>query len=325
MTSWSVYKHISPSGKVYIGISSNVKRRWSANGYYYHLSDTIFSRALRKYGWDSFEHVILQENLTKEEACNMEKELIAYYKARGISYNITDGGEGFSGKHSDEHKRHRLESRIANSNVDYLVIDKDFNYAICQTEREAAEYLGGKQNNISHVLRQPIGYTFKKHYLWKHKKGTSVDIEDIKSKILEALAIRKQRMSEHTKAISAKMVEGSRKERASLTEEEIRQRYSREHAKGWHHSEEAKRKMSQKAKGRDMSKAIEVSSKMQSKAVIQMLNGLEINTFNSVKEAAMVLNINPSNISNCACGRRKTAGGFNWKYKKEKEVQYVCG
>ena len=51
MKSWTVYKHISPSGKVYVGISSNVKNRWAGNGYYYQLSETIFSRAIKKYGW----------------------------------------------------------------------------------------------------------------------------------------------------------------------------------------------------------------------------------------------------------------------------------
>jgi len=289
MKSWTVYKHISPSGKVYVGISSNIKNRWAANGYYYHLSDTVFSKALKKYGWSNFQHEIIQENLSKQEACNLEIELIAYYKTKGISYNITDGGEGYSGKHSNEHIKHRIDSRIANSDTDYLVIDRAFNYIICKTEREASEVLGGTQRNISHVLRQPIGYTFKKHYIWKHKKGTIVDIESIKKQIQKALDVRKQKMSEHAKAISAKMVAGSIKQRESLTEEEKKERYK---------------------------KLIRTGK------VIQMLNGLVINTFDSAIDAKNALGISSSNILECAKGHRKTAGGFNWKFKKEMEVQY---
>lgn len=322
MNSWTVYKHISPSGKVYIGITSNVKNRWAARGYYYCLSDTAFSRALKKYGWDNFQHEIIRENLSKQEACSMEIELIAYYKAKGISYNITNGGEGFAGKHSEEHVKHRVNSRIANSDTDYLVIDKAFNYVICKTEREAAEFLGGTQKNISRVLRQPIGYTFKKHYLWKHKKGIPVDIESIKKQIQKALDVRRQKMSEHTKAISAKMVAGSKKERESLTSEERKKRFGHgEKLKGKSRSEETKRRISEAAKGRDMSKAVEARKKLpynpsNKKPVIQyLITGELVREFSSITQASIETGTNQRGISNCLAGRALSSGGFKWEYK----------
>ena len=291
MKSWSVYKHISPSNKVYVGITSNIKRRWMASGYYYHLSNTYFSKALDKYGWDNFQHVIIAENLTKQEACAKEKELIAFYKGKNLSYNITNGGEGTLGfKPSKEQIKKRLLTRVTNSDTDYLVIDKNFNYIVCSTEREAAEYLGGTQRNIAHVLKQPAGYTFKKHYIWKHTKNTSVNIYSVKEKIQKAIAIRKQKMSEHTRKISSKMVSGSRKEREALTKDEVRKRFSTRTCK---------------------------------EEVVQMLNGLIINTFNSAVEAMDTLHISSSNILECAKGHRKSAGGFNWKFKKEMEV-VIC-
>lgn len=321
MKSWTVYEHISPSGKVYIGISSDVKRRWTANGYYYHLSDTAFSRALKKYGWENFQHLILHEGLSKQEACDMEKELIAYYKAKGLSYNITDGGEGYCGKHSEEHNKHKRESRIANSDTDYLVIDKCFNYVICATQPEAAEYLGVTRRNISHVLNQPIGYTCKKHYLWKHIKGTPVDLDTIKAQIDEALKIRRQKMSKHTKAISNKLVAGSKKERESLTAEERRNRFGHgDSLKGRHHTEETKKKISDAAKGRDMSKAIEASRKVPhnhaKKAVIQYtITGEIVNEFSSITQASKETGIIKSGIENCLNGRSNSSGGYRWLYK----------
>ena len=318
MKYWTVYKHVSPSGKVYVGISSNIKNRWAASGYYYCLSDTAFSRALTKYGWDNFQHIILAEHLSKQEACDMEKELIVYYKAKKISYNITDGGEGFSGTHPKELVQKRVASRVSNSHTDYVVIDQNFNYIVCQTEKEAAEFLRGDQRNIAHVLRQPIGSTFRKHYIWKHVKGTPVDIESIRQQILAALKLRHQKASERTKSISSKMVENSKKARKSLTAEERKQRFGHGEAlKGRHHSEETKKKMSIAAKGRDMSRAVAASSAKNRKGVCQTLDNMVINMFNSIHEASQLTGINPTNISECARGKRKTAGGYCWKFKEE--------
>lgn len=43
-------------------------------------------------------------------------------------------------------------------------------------------------------------------------------------------------------------------------------------------------------------------------------NGNYIDSFDSVKTAANALKISPSGISFCAIGKRKSAGGFVWKY-----------
>lgn len=94
-----VYKHTNKiNNKVYIGITSRTaQERWGHNGNNYSTSPHFFS-AIHKYGWDNFEHEILFEELTKEEACSKEKELIKKYKAndRRFGYNQTDGGECFT-------------------------------------------------------------------------------------------------------------------------------------------------------------------------------------------------------------------------------------
>lgn len=91
---YSVYIHKSPSNKYYIGITSlNVNDRWKkGNGY---KKQPYFYRAIQKYGWDNFEHKIIAENLTKDEACQMEKDLIKSYNSsnKNFGYNISLGGE----------------------------------------------------------------------------------------------------------------------------------------------------------------------------------------------------------------------------------------
>ena len=51
-----------------------------------------------------------------------------------------------------------------------------------------------------------------------------------------------------------------------------------------------------------------------SKPVIKMLNGKEIERFESVLQAGKITGIGESNIRGCIYGKSKTAGGFNWKY-----------
>ena len=107
---YTVYKHISPSGKVYIGITSMpVKRRWD-NGRGY-INNKYFYRAICKYCWDNFEHVILFEGLRKEEACLMEKCYIALYDSINSDkgYNINLGGYVLS----EETKKKIEEDKVA--------------------------------------------------------------------------------------------------------------------------------------------------------------------------------------------------------------------
>lgn len=100
-----VYKHTSPSGKVYIGITKhkNPEKRWGKNGGGY--VGSYFYHAIEKYGWDNIKHEILFSELSKEEACKKEIDLISHYKSLNISYNIADGGDGVHGLDEETRKR----------------------------------------------------------------------------------------------------------------------------------------------------------------------------------------------------------------------------
>ena len=94
MSNYCVYKHTSPSGKVYIGITQQrPEDRWQG-GLGYRRNDYFF-RAVMKYGWDNFTHEILHTGLTKDEACAAEVSLIAAYRSneKAHGYNLTEGGE----------------------------------------------------------------------------------------------------------------------------------------------------------------------------------------------------------------------------------------
>lgn len=108
---YCIYYHKSPSGKYYIGQTSDpIKKRWGVDGKRY-ISCTLFYKAICKYGWNNIEHSVLATNLSKEDADKLEIWLIAKYKSLGLSYNIADGGSCTLGEHPMLGKKHSEESK----------------------------------------------------------------------------------------------------------------------------------------------------------------------------------------------------------------------
>lgn len=108
---YCVYKHTSPHGKVYIGITcQDPRKRWGGGAGY--LNNPYFYNAISKYGWDNFSHEILFSELSKEEAEAKEIELIALYDStnRDKGYNHELGGNS-AGKTTEEIRRKISKSR----------------------------------------------------------------------------------------------------------------------------------------------------------------------------------------------------------------------
>ena len=125
---WSVYKHTTPSNKVYIGITSkSPKDRW-AYGYGYRKNDH-FSKAIKKYGWDNIQHEILHTNLTQTEAEIIEKNLIALHKSNNKDYGYNNDNGGIGGKYrkTEEEKIKQSKDKKekwANPKYREMVLDK---------------------------------------------------------------------------------------------------------------------------------------------------------------------------------------------------------
>ena len=84
---------------------SDVNDRWK-NGHGYR-NNIHFHNAIRKYGWDNIHHEIVCRDVSKEEAENIEIELIERYHSNlpEYGYNISSGGHSNTGyKHSTETK-----------------------------------------------------------------------------------------------------------------------------------------------------------------------------------------------------------------------------
>ena len=231
MKKWILYRHTSPSGKVYIGITSRdrASKRWGhGHGY---TGCRIFYNAILKYGWDNIKHEVLFTNLEESRAKRLEIELIRHYKLLGISYNITDGGDGYLGYSPSKETRAKMR---------------------------AAKI--GKPLSNSH-----------KEKLSKSRMGRIGTM------------------------------------------------------RGKHHSVETKLKISLSRKGKKYNRRLpkEEITKIYRKAqrckeVIQYTkDGLAVNTFSSISEAASYISTSPSHVSECCRGKLKTLKGYIWRFKNE--------
>lgn len=91
------------NGKLYVGKTGQpVARRMAAHrteafGNTWR-SNSIFHRAIRKYGFDAFSVIVLGTAETQQELSELEKHFIRVLKTRSPrGYNLTEGGEGLVG------------------------------------------------------------------------------------------------------------------------------------------------------------------------------------------------------------------------------------
>lgn len=83
------------NNKIYVGKTKNIKERWSRNGERYSGCSYFYS-AIQKYGWNNFEHIVIEENIDNQHIDEREQYWIQYYNSNNkeYGYNLTTGGDG---------------------------------------------------------------------------------------------------------------------------------------------------------------------------------------------------------------------------------------
>jgi group I intron endonuclease len=116
---YCIYIHKNKiNNKVYIGQTcQKPEYRWNHGKGYERQS--YFYSAIQKYGWNNFEHEILKNNLTLEEANYWEEYYIEQYNStdKKYGYNISFGGN--NKKLSEETKE-----KISKANMGHLVSEE---------------------------------------------------------------------------------------------------------------------------------------------------------------------------------------------------------
>lgn len=214
-SNYKVYVHITPVGKLYIGITSqeNVKYRWDSGGYGYR-HQPLFWKAIQKYGQDNIQHIVLLEELSKEVACECEKYLIAKYNAQNphFGYNCTAGGEGTSGYVCTEEHRRAISERLKGRQH--------------SEEAKLKMSLAAKSRVMSEEQKKQISDTLKSKHKPAWNKGIKMP-EAFGKKVSESLKQNPtpRHTQKHTEATKAKISESCKGRKVSdETREKLRQK-----------------------------------------------------------------------------------------------------
>ena len=313
--SYTVYKLTSPSNKVYIGITGQpIKSRW-ANGKGYKCCPAIF-KAINKYGWDNIQKEILYEGLTEEHAKFIEVFLIGSYKSndKRYGYNLTEGGEGTSGRIVSEETRRIISEKnkgkkLTEEQKEYLrQINLGKHHSEETKKKMSASRKGKKFPNRKRFLSEK-----ERKRLSDNFKGTNNPLAR-KVICLETLKVYDTMTQAQEETGATKITDCCKhypKHKSSnglhweyydesITDDEYKEILSRllkEEYENKHHSpsEENRRKTSER-----------------SSVPVMCIESGEI--FKSIRAACNKYKIDPPNLCNCCKGKKKTAKGYHWKY-----------
>ena len=271
-----IYKHTSPSGKVYIGQTcQKPENRWqNGNGY----KSGYFYCAIKKYGWNNIKHEVLFTGLDQLNADIIEEDLIYYYKQIGKSYNLANGGfvnkgwnqseeskkkisEANKGKKMSKESKEKIRlSKLGENNPNYGKSPSE------QTRQKISKALKGKGAKRVKQIDPESGEVVK---IWNSQTEACEFYNGNPSLISDAI------------------------KRNSLT-------------KGYYWRFEDDNTPIIKKKN-PLNKEVEQIDKNTLEV---------IKVWDSLSEVERQLNISTSNISNVCKGKRKTAGGFIWRMKE---------
>lgn len=282
-----VYVHVAPNGKRYVGKTCQTKeQRWRNGAGYRHCP--LFYKAIQKFGWENFEHNILADHLTEEEAEILEKQYVEAYQSNNpeYGYNLTSGGEkGFC--HSDV-----VKQKIHNSKLGHEV-SEECRRKVSETKRKRYG-MGLYDDAMKAALEARKGKP-------PVNKGKKMDAEFSK-KVSEGLRRWREEHPEEYAELHQKM-----KERDLNGEKNP--------FFGRHHSEERKRLWSEQKKG------VPVSPEHAAKNRVAVLDikwhevrcvetGAVYNNYQSARRAT---GINNASIAKVCKKKMLTAGGYHWE------------
>lgn len=276
MNNICIYRHTSPSGKVYIGQTcQKPEHRWD-NGRGY--KSGYFYCAIQKYGWDNIQHEILFTGLDQLNADIIEEDLIYYYKQIGKSYNLANGGSVNRGWKQSDATKEKLR-----------IISTGRTLSDEAKEKIRLSKLGEKNPSYG---KSPSKETREK--ISKALKGKNTKrVCQIDPKTFEIVKIWNSQIE------VCEFYNGNH----SLISDAIR-RHSL--TKGYYWQFE----------GEEIITTIKQNPQCIQVEQIDKNTLEVIKIWNSLSEVEKQLNISASNISNVCKGKRKTAGGFIWRMKE---------
>ena len=294
-----IYKIVNDvNDKIYIGQTiRTIEERWKA-----HISksktsicDTYFHQAIYKYGYKKF-HIVLIEKIfgnTKDELLerlnNKEIYYIGKYNSlRPFGYNTSEGGNN-------------LPNTFAEKYVYQFNAIKEL-IGVYKSMSEASTFTNTQQSDISKCCNGFIKSA--NGYIWSfseeldddaHCGQTPIDVYTLDGIFIETLMKQSDAQKYTTSKNISKICSGKQKQSNGYV--------FRYHGEPYNLYSTTKN---------TNSKAISIKVNQYNK------NDIFIQTFNSVTLAGIYFDINnPTLISKCCKGKKKTAYGYKWFYAND--------
>lgn len=278
---YSIYCHVFPNGKRYVGLTKDEpEKRWN-NGKGYN-SCPLVNRAIKKYGWNNVKHEILATTDSKSEAEYLEKAYIAEFQTLNPSfgYNILSGGD-VSNNCADEEMRKKLGNGWRGKN---------------RSEEDKAKIADGVRKRFERPESNG-------HFGMKHS-------EETKNKMSESH--KKQYADNPQMRVVARERMIKRMEDPEYRKK-ILDNLHKNPRKSFKMPEEAKKKLSEYNKGKWLGENSPTSI-----PVLQYTkDGEFVKRWANAGEAQRAGIANRSSIGNCCRNKPHyhTAGGFVWKFE----------
>lgn len=178
---WLIYKHTNKiNGKVYIGqTKQSPTSRWKNGLGYSDKHNSVFSRAIKKYGWNNFDHEIIEENISSQEQANLREIFWIKHFNSYIGFDNTNGYNMTLGGDSGEH----LGYPVYQIDKKTLEIVKEF-----ASTSEASRSFGNGEGNASHIRNCCDGKKPScKGYFWCYVKNYSISWKPKDNKLVSSV------------------------------------------------------------------------------------------------------------------------------------------
>lgn len=283
------------NGKRYAGITNDTDRRWFKQ---HPKADSFIGRAIRKYGIENFTFEVLAEYETTEEVYAAEIAYIAEHNLtnREVGYNISAGGTGVLGVGFVPNVAYKIDGSYVGKFKS--VLEAADTLGLCRFQIGSNLYKKQKQvsgycffrvdEEIPEAYFSEDNFGYKASGIASRRAIVVMDIETLSKEYYESVTAMSEKTGIEIGRISSVCV-GKRK---------------KVHGKVICYLEDEHQLIDRCL---DADKGI----------VGTNMNTGEVIVLNSATEAKERMSVSPSHITECCAGKRKSAGGYTWHWRKE--------
>lgn len=279
------------NGKVYIGQSINIERRWEKHKT--SNDDFAIHQAIKKYGLSNFTCEIIEE-CNQDELNEKEIYWINQYDSIKNGYNMIPGGSNGAGF-------------AKGKEVQQFTMDGQF-IATYSSALQAAEKTGLSHTNICACCREELFHVggFQWKYTSSNKEIRPLNNPKNLQRSIIQYTLNGSFIREYDSLAEASKFTNIHKSSISNVCN------GKSHTAGGY-------RWAYKDKQLIMDKPHQQPKLRKQVVQLDKNTGDIIQVYESLTEAHLATQINLANIGQVCNGKRQTAGGFKWKYKEDKE------